>query len=249
MPVYAEYGGGVRLAVVMSPVMPEWDKGEFFAPLTEKLVAAGFRVRIFDTLSLLEDGPADFARLFDAWSRELEVLGEIELLAGSALGGCLAQTLLYRLGGVRAKKALLISAPSKADDRLNYRLGAMADLAGQRRLEEALMLLNRYVLPEGVQAASPMEDITGDRLNQCRRLEQGFGLLRDIDVTEQIRAYAGRLLHVYGEQSQLVRDVNVACGDHGGHARLEVKGGGMRPLQDDPDGVVRAVREHLEIAL
>ncbi|XVN19573.1 hypothetical protein QZH46_04995 [Pseudomonas corrugata] len=53
--VSSQWGNGNQLAVVMSPVMPVWDEGLFFQPMIAPLVDAGYRVIIFDTLSLLTD--------------------------------------------------------------------------------------------------------------------------------------------------------------------------------------------------
>jgi len=145
--VYVSHGHGPALAVVMAPVMPYWDEGQFFAPLTERLVALGYRVMIFDSLSL-QPAPGDLASFADAWRQILQGLGPIELLAGNALGGALVQSLLASRWAAQIPATLLISAPSQADDQLDKRLGYMAELAAARELSEALRWLDHWVSPD-----------------------------------------------------------------------------------------------------
>lgn len=141
---WVSHGHGSALAVVMAPVMPYWDEGQFFAPLTERLVALGYRVMIFDSLSL-QPAPADLATFADAWRQVLQGLGPIQLLAGSALGGAVVQSLLASRWAASIPATLLISAPTQADAQLDERLGYMAQLAAAGQLIDALRWLEHWV--------------------------------------------------------------------------------------------------------
>ncbi|WP_425928350.1 alpha/beta hydrolase [Pseudomonas sp. NyZ201] len=245
-----QWGDGSLLAVVMSPVMPVWDEGRFFEPMIAPLVKAGYRVLVFDTLSLLDDADESLPAFAQRWHAELTTLGHIDLLAGSALGGALVQSLLGLPIGQQIGKVLLLSSPALADGILDGRLGRMADLAQLGELERALQLLDEWVQPASrIQPSGPIEIDPVSAALQARRLHLGFRLLNRLDVRQASEAFGGSLLTVYGEQSQLVRSINVHTHARARQHRLAIPGGGMRPLLDAPGLVLRSVREHLGIDL
>ena len=271
---YVSHGHGPALAVVMAPVMPYWDDGQFFAPLTERLVALGYRVMIFDSLSL-QPAPGDLAAFADAWRRILQGLGPIELLAGSALGGALVQSLLASRWGAQIPATLLISAPSQADDQLDYRLGYMAELAAAGELPEALRWLEHWVAADTPVARGLAPDGQGLRYTECQtapiggkppryrgdggsqtsadalaceRLERGFSLLEKLDVRAAVQAYPGKLLSLYGEQSHLVRASNNTFTRTDRHVAASIAGSGMRPHIEQPARVWAWVQEHLHLS-
>ncbi|MFC5475656.1 alpha/beta fold hydrolase [Paraherbaspirillum soli] len=255
IPVSVQYGQGPRQVVVLSPVLSAWDEGKFFAPLTRVLTAAGYCVVIYDTLSLLPDKPMAFRQFVGHWSAILERLGPIELLAGCALGGSVVQALLNDTWAAALPRVLLLSAPTHADQTLNLRLGGIVDHARASRLGAALTLLEGLVLPEPAQ--SPLKfgnrHVAGNGSNtsadEAQRLARGFELLLDVDVRPSVLAFEGRLLHIYGRRSQLVRGNNVLVRGIPQHRCVAIPDGGMRPLFDDPERVCAEVREHLGINL
>lgn len=245
-----QWGDGELLAVVMSPVMPVWDEGGFFQPLIAPLVNAGYRVVVFDTLSLLADENESLEAFSRRWQQELSALGRIDLLAGSALGGAVVQTLLGLAIGPSIDKVLLLSSPALADGILDGRLGRMADLALLGDLEQALQLLEEWVQPASrIHPGAAIAIDPASAAEQARRLHLGFRLLNRLDLRQASQGFAGTLLTVYGEQSQLVRGINVHINEQARHRRLAIPDGGMRPLLDAPALVVRTVREHLGIDL
>ncbi|WP_248797772.1 alpha/beta hydrolase [Pseudomonas sp. MWU13-2105] len=250
VPVHVQFGQGPELAVVLSPVMPAWDEGQFFAPLTQALVAKGYRVLIFDTLSLLADDDEDLASFTRRWATVLEPLGPIALLAGSALGGALVQSLLATAVGEQTAKVLLISSPTRADKILDRRLGAMAELASAGDVDKALLLLEQWVLPahRPPTTQQPTSGSLDDR-QAGHRLDRGFRLLSKLNLESQVSAWPGRLLSLFGEDSQLVRAANVSFSTSTRHLAVSVPGAGMRPLQDDLAWVENSVRSHLGIDL
>jgi hypothetical protein len=272
--VYVSHGHGPALAVVMAPVMPYWDEGQFFAPLTERLIALGYRVMIFDSLSL-QPAPRDLATFADAWRQILQGLGPIELLAGSALGGALVQRLLASRWAAQIPATLLISAPSQADDQLDDRLGFMAELAAAGELTEALRCLEHWVAPDTPVARGLAPDGPGLRYTQCQtapiggkppryrgdgcsqtsadalaceRLERGFGLLEKLDLRDAVHAYPGKLLSLYGEQSHLVRASNITFTRTDRHLAASIAGSGMRAHIEQPARVWACVQEHLHLS-
>lgn len=248
--VSCTWGSGKQLAVVMSPVMPEWDEGQFFLPMTIPLVQAGFRVIVFDTLSLLSDKDESLDDFSHRWHQELLALGQIDLLVGSALGGAVVQVLLGKELGFQVKKVLLLSSPAIADPILDCRLGKMADLAMLGDIATALYLLDQLVQPASrISPTLPIEVDLDTASLQARRLHLGFRLLNRLDVRQASHGYTGTLLTVYGEQSQLVRAVNVHINEEAQHYRLPIPDGGMRPLLDAPALVMSSVFRHLGISL
>lgn len=248
--VSRQWGDGKQLAVVMSPVMPSWDEGQFFQPLIAPLVNAGYRVIVFDTLSLLADENETLDAFARRWQAVLSPLGPIDLLAGSALGGALVQALLGLAIGPSISKVLLLSSPALADGILDGRLGRMADLALLGDLEQALRLLDQWVQPATrIRPSGPIDIDPASAALQARRLHLGFRLLNRLDVRGASHGFAGTLLSVYGEQSQLVRGINVHVSEQARHQRLSIPDGGMRPLLDAPTLVMRTVRAHLGIDL
>lgn len=246
--IHATYGKGPALAVVMAPVMPWWDEGRFFAPITERLVALGYKVMIFDSLSLeIPFGQADDLTTFtQAWRHILQGLGPLQLLAGSALGGAVVQGLLGSRWGRGIPAALLVSAPTAADARLDQRLGLMAQLARDGELQLALEFLDRWILPEG-QAPLPTALPEKDLAQAGRRLTRGFGYLHGIDLRNAVQDYPGQLLSLYGEQSQLVRAANVSFARSPKHLAVSIASSGMRPHLDEPALVWASIREQLRL--
>lgn len=247
-PTYAQFGQGDKLAVVMSPVMTHWDHGEFFAPLTEYLTSKHYRVVVYDSLSLLSDRDCDLSAFAERWLPHLEALGPIDLLAGSALGGALVQTLLATPLARHVNAALLISAPTVADQVLDQRLGAMAALARAGKLKAVSDLLECYVMPAAPATTQSLQVGAGGSGADlpCIRLDKGFGLLQRLDVHESLSQFDKPVLSVVGEYSQLVRAEHVQIGPRPAHRLLEIRGGGMRPLVDAPEAVIQALQGMIE---
>lgn len=229
-------------ALVMAPVLAQWDGGGFFETVTSPLRRAGYSVTVVDTLSLLDSSVSSLDELAARWRAELA--GPVDLLAGNALGGAIAQLLATELDP--ADGVLLVSAPTRADAVLTSRLAEIAELAERCQLSAALQLLDARVRPEGV--PSPPESATAEsrtaesaaaavpniasRAQASFRLARGLPLLFGLDLVAQVRAYPGKLTHVVGARSQLVTTAHVAGADH--HTTVSVAGAGMRPQRDSP---------------
>lgn len=235
--------GGSRRAFVLSPVLATWDRGAFFTPITNTLVEAGYEVTIFDTLSLLAEND-DLASLSLRWNKILDGYDRIDLLAGNALGGAVVTTMLTA-PLARQARVLLVSSPTVADARLSQRLEAIASMAAEGRLPDALRLLEFRVAPSTEDGTAPVGSAESPTLDsadsRCHRLAAGLRLLADIDLSRAVLEFPGALLSVYGGRSQLVTDDNVVTGP--AHRRLDVPGAGMRPHLEFPELVEERVRD------
>ena len=247
-PVFKEVGQGAKRLFVMAPVMPVWDEGAFFQPLSAYFCARGYRVVLFDSLSLIGDEAQTFDAFSARWAQVLAAWGPPDLLAGAALGGALAQALVQAPVLAATPALLLLSSPTLATATLDQRLGGMADLAEQGAVAQAKQQLDNLVLPEGrsVPPDAGVEDCSPAALQrQGMRLTQGFRLLGGLDVRQSLEDYPGRVLSVFGERSQLVGAANIQLKDSPQQRALSIPGGGMRPLADNLPRVIGAIEAHL----
>ncbi|MDO0929481.1 alpha/beta hydrolase [Streptomyces sp. TG1A-8] len=231
-----------RTASVLAPVMAQWDRGAFLEPVVGALTSTGHRVTVYDTLSLLRDGD-DLAALAGRWAEILRA-EEPDLLVGNALGGAVVQHLLAHPWTRRAD-VVLLSSPTVADDLLDATLERIAATVATHGTAAALRLLHDVVRgPAGAGPASgDLHHLVDDPLSGWR-LATGLRLLRHADARHRVEAFPGRLLHVYGTQSNLVRRHHLAAGP--GHECVGVPQAGMRPHADQPEATRRAVAAFLE---
>lgn len=184
-----------------------------------------------------------------------------DVLVGNALGGAVVQGMLTEEWTHRAK-VLLLSGPTVADHRLNTTLERIAATADAEGLPAATRLLEEVVRgpdrPAGTAHRRPgaPDDPTAprrpaapdaptaptasarptaaDEPAAARRLTAGLRLLHDADARHPVRDFPGPLLHVYGEQSRLVRREHLATGPLPHHRLVAVPRAGMRPHADRP---------------
>ncbi|MFY4717096.1 alpha/beta fold hydrolase [Streptomyces sp. LaBMicrA B280] len=237
--------GAPRTACVLAPVMARWDRGAFFEPVAEALVTTGHRVTVYDTLSLLRDGD-DLAALADRWAGVLRA-EEPDVLVGNALGGAVVQRLLDRPWTHRAD-VVLLSSPTLADGVLDATLERIAAAVAERGTAAALDLLHEVVRGPADPAPATASDSgqgmdTADDPLYGWRLATGLRLLRRADVRGPVEAFPGRLLHIYGTESNLVGRQHLATGP--GHRSVGIAGAGMRPHADRPEATRRAVAAFL----
>ncbi|MGW2420088.1 alpha/beta fold hydrolase [Streptomyces sp. NPDC001709] len=230
-------------ACVLAPVMAQWDHGTFLLPVAGALTAAGHRVTVYDTLSLLREGD-DLAALAGRWAEILRA-EQPDLLVGNALGGALVQQLLDQPWTHRAR-VVLLSAPTVADGLLDATLERIAAAVHSHGTTTALRLLDEVVRgpagPVPARAEDP-HDLDDDP-RYGWRLATGLRLLRRADARRGVEAFPGRLLHVYGTESNLVQHHHLATGP--GHTRVGIPRAGMRPHADQPEATRRAITAFLE---
>lgn len=229
-----DHAGRAPHAALLSPCLPLWDQGSFFAPVCDVLIRLGYRVTLFDTLSLLDARVTCVGELASRWLTELSASGPVELLGGNALGGAVVQALVRRLAPVHG--TFVVSGPTRVDEALASKLAMVADAADNTTLSNALATLQRLVIPVG--AAAPRAHTptgVGDEETARRRISRGMRLLLKLDLTDEVESHPGRLLHLVGERSQLVTRANIAKANH--HRAEIVPDAGMRPQWDQADKV------------
>jgi pimeloyl-ACP methyl ester carboxylesterase len=255
-PVAVTLGGAGtrRTAIVLGPVMARWDGGASLGRVLPALLTTGHRVTVYDTLSLLERGD-DLAALTAGWERVIAEGGPVDVLLGNALGGAVVQCLLDR-PWARSATAVLLSAPTVADAELNAAQERVASAVASHGLAAALGLLEEVVRgpvarPRSAARAAPAvpeqrraQQAVADERSAGRRLAAGLRLLHGLDARRTVEAFPGRLLHLYGDQSRLVRRHHLAAGP--GHHLLGIPGAGMRPHADQPNLTRRALARFLE---
>lgn len=246
-PVFAEYGAGDKRLYVFSPVMPIWDAGEFFRPLTSFFSTQGYKITLFDSLSLLDHRALSFEHFVSRWVEALAGWEVPDLIAGAALGGALAQALVGSTQLSQCERLLLISTPTQVDAALEAQLQAMIDLANANNVPAAKGLLENLVIPDGDITVAQHTGFNTPQFPlsvQGKRLAAGFDLLKGIDLSLILSRYRGRTLSIYGQKSQLVKRRNV-CKPQEDIRVVEIPKGGMRPLADNLPLVLSAIGDHL----
>ncbi|MBN0047137.1 alpha/beta hydrolase [Streptomyces actuosus] len=224
-PAHVRSAAASRHALVLAPVIPRWDGGAFFAPVTRVLVGAGLRVTVVDTLSLWDEEIDSLDSLAARWRALLTRWGPVDLLCGNALGGAVAQALLPDVPHDTA--VLLVSGPARTDALLETRLTEIAELAAGGRSGQALALLDQRVQPHGHRPAAEGGTPAPHDPSAGRRLAAGMRMLCGVDVTDTVRAHRGPLLQIVGSHSQLVTDRHTAAAPH--HRVAVIQRAGMRP--------------------
>lgn len=249
MPTFSRFTGGKKQAVLLSPVLPAWDAGAYFDPLIGYLAERGYDVTVFDTLSLLTSSDMPFDELTDRWRDCLQRFGDIDLLGGAALGGSVVQGLLGEEGIADIPDILLISSPTKADARLDGHLLDMARLAREESATATLKLL-AHLIAADTEALRTMDDeayLSLEGPAARLRLACGFSVLAGLDVAGEVAGFTGRLLHLYGMNSRLVRKDNIVVGDRPNHQAVGFAGCGMRPLGDFRERSLQEIARHLDL--
>lgn len=242
-PVIVRLGSGQKKILVMSPVMPVWDHGAFFAPLSDYFQSRGYSLLIVDSLSLPIQTDEKIIGLAQRWKTVLAEHAPFDLIAGGALGGALAQLLALEWPDT---PLLLISAPSRSTPALERSLSRMIELAQSGDLLQAEKRLAWCVLPESTQPEPALRAITvnGEALSRLR-LVTGFTYLLGLDIQTQTDSHSGPLLNLIGERSRLVRAENFPLTPHPERQTKLIPAGGMRPLNDN----LALVIQHIEAQL
>ncbi|WP_340610496.1 hypothetical protein [Xenorhabdus bharatensis] len=237
-------------AVILSPIMPLWDHGNFCSSLTSLLENMGYKVSIIDTLSLINPVKLNFIDPDDAIDIiEHELVQRFSkpyLLIGFAMAGTLVQLLAPRLNELTG--VISVSGPGYADILLSNRLGQLITLLNENQLNEAISVLHDFVIPKGGTPLPPMSDIPNHlREIAQRRLIVGFSLLLQLDARATLCNYKGKFLSIVGECSQLATVCNQVLSANPMHCFVVVDGAGMRPWDDKPKFVNNMIKDWLRI--
>lgn len=239
-------------AVILGPVSPSFDDGAFCSVLSHALVDRGFGVVIVDTPALVESlasarGPAG---VVEGLAERLRgPASGVKLLAGYALGGTLAVKLARYLPQV--PRILSISGPGFVDAALRRGIAPLVNALEAGQLDHALGLLAQSVAPLGRAPGAQHRDVLGsesglDDLAMRRRMLAGFRLLLELDARTEAASYAGQLLAMVGQLSQLATADNQAFMPGPNRRLVSVPGAGMRVLRDDPEFAMQAIEGWLD---
>jgi hypothetical protein len=233
------------IAIVFSPVLAKWDEGAFCMPLLHLLLARGYQVHVYDSLSLAQEN-STLQTSFKNWDIYLRAqYPQIDLAIGQAYGGALVQSLL---SGTLATcpRVLGLSAPTRASAQLQRNLKSILTALDTQGEMAALHLLDYYVKPEHSDDYQPLPSISLEESGIGQRLRTGFLQLMKTDACTQVNNYAGRILHIYGMASRLVNTDSIVLSSH--HRRQissGISGCGMRPVTEAPDIALELIANFL----
>lgn len=236
--------------LVLGPVNPVWQGGDFCQPLLELLAARRQRAIVLDAIAFIGDGRDGAEACVD---RLLSFIGSrlppIDMIAGYALGGTLALKLAPQLPD--CARVLCLSGPGHIDPPLRGKLQALIDLLGKGDLDGCLAALSAMVAPAGqAPGAGHRDRIARDEaLAGCGRMIKGFSTLLELDARPGLAGYRGQVLCMLGQHSQLASIDNLAIAPAAAGSRQRVAlvpGAGMRILVDNPEFSVSTINEWLE---
>ncbi|WP_118987871.1 alpha/beta hydrolase [Photorhabdus sp. CRCIA-P01] len=232
-------------AVILAPVMPLWDHGDFCTPLRILLQKVGYQVSIIDTLSLINSSDPDYA--INIIESELnQRFSQPYLLIGFAMSGTLVQLLASRLKNLTG--VISVSGPGYADSLLTNRLEQLIALLNRNQLDEAISVLHDFVIPEGGTPLPKMTAVPDHLRNSAReRMIVGFSLLLQLDARTILCNYKGKFLSIVGECSQLATECNQVVSTNPTHCFVVVDGAGMRPWEDKPSFINNVINDWLKI--
>jgi pimeloyl-ACP methyl ester carboxylesterase len=148
-------------------------------------------------------------------------------------------------------RLLSISGPGFVDAALRRGLVPLVSALESGQLGDALRLLAERVAPLGHAPRAHHLDTLGSEsglgeLAVRRRMLAGFRLLLELDVRAQAASYAGELLGLVGELSQLATTENQAFTPGPRRRLVRVPGAGMRVLRDAPEFAMQAIEGWLK---
>ncbi|WP_375693999.1 alpha/beta fold hydrolase [Bartonella sp. AD24XZML] len=236
--------------VILSPVMPIWDRGAFCSPLTKLCLTKGFQVTLLDTLTLFPKS-AHFLNhsVVETLSFMTEKLKsffkEPTVLVGFSMAGMLVQILAARLPNVQA--VLAVNAPGYPDKVLQRRLGDILAYLENNDLSGALEILNGFMHPSGIMKKRALLEVPDKQKGMAiERMTRGFKLLLAMDARDEIVKYKGKFLALVGEKSQLATVDNQTKSHNLNHKYKIISGAGTRLWEDNPFMTDAVIDEWME---
>ncbi|WP_156851075.1 alpha/beta hydrolase [Bartonella refiksaydamii] len=219
-------------SVILAPVMPVWDKGNFCSPLKNLFLERGFKVTLLDTLSLFSSN-STIEVISSLIAKFKERFQEPFVLVGFSMAGTLVQMLAAQLPNVQA--VLAVNAPGYPDKTLQQRLGSVLTLLENGDLSAALETLDSFVQPIGTIEKRVLLEIPDEQKNLAiERMTRGFKFLLGMDARDEIIKYTGRFLALVGENSQLATVDNQTRSHCMHHEYKIITGAGTRLWEDNP---------------
>ncbi|WP_208442102.1 alpha/beta fold hydrolase [Bartonella raoultii] len=224
--------------VILSPVMPIWDRGIFCSRFTKLCSVKGCQIILLDTLSLFPSNSLvcknSAVDILSFVAEKLEsYFKEPSVLVGFSMAGMLVQILAARLPNVRA--VLAMNAPGYPDQPLQQRLGYVLDFLENKDLSGALEALNVLMHPCGVVKKKALWEIPDAQKDMAiERMRRGFQFLLEMDARDEIVKYTGKFLALIGEKSQLATIDNQTRSHCINHEYKVISDAGTRLWDDNP---------------
>ncbi|USA55382.1 hypothetical protein NDN13_09425 [Acinetobacter sp. C32I] len=232
-----------KVAVILAPVMPVWDNGDFCKDLKTILLDLNYEVHIIDTVNEITSCAPKV--IIDSLKNKLnEEIKSPFILIGFAMGGALVQVISTQIDNVIG--AISINGPGFADEDLKLKLSNLVNLLNQRELTLAMDELHKLVLPKNILYHIPPMHIDKElQENAISRMKLGFKLLLNLDARNIIPNFKHNFLSVVGELSQLA-SINNQVIVHSPHFQYRlVNKAGMRPWNDNPMDCNKILKEWL----
>ncbi|WP_019222035.1 alpha/beta fold hydrolase [Bartonella senegalensis] len=224
--------------IILSPVMPIWDRGAFCSSFTELCLARGFQITLLDTLSLF---PSHSAFCHNSTGEILPFITEKlkksfkepSVLVGFSMAGMLVQILAARLPNVRA--VLAVNAPGYPDKPLQRQIGYILTFLKEGDLSGALERLNSVICSRGGRKKRVLWQISDEQRSMAiERMIRGFTLLLGMDARGEIIKYTGKFLALIGERSQLATIANQTRSQCLNHEYKIISDAGTRLWDENP---------------
>ncbi|UJM34164.1 alpha/beta hydrolase [Bartonella henselae] len=224
--------------IILSPVMPIWDRGVFCSSFTKLCLARGFHITLLDTLSLFLSHSAfcnnSTVEILPFITEKLKkYFKEPSVLVGFSMAGMLVQILAARLPNVQA--VLAVNAPGYPDKPLKRQIGCILTFLKNKDLSGALEILNSFMCPRGGREKRVLWEIPDEQKSVAiERMTRGFTFLLGGDARDEIIKYTGKFLALIGEKSQLATLANQTKSQCLNHEYQVISGAGTRLWDDNP---------------
>ncbi|KEC54744.1 alpha/beta fold hydrolase [Bartonella koehlerae] len=224
--------------IILSPVMPIWDRGVFCSSFTKLCLERGLQITLLDTLSLF---PSNFpfynnsvVEILPFITEELErYFKESSVLVGFSMAGMLVQILAARLPNVEAVRA--VNAPGYPDKPLQRQLRYILTFLKNKDLSGALEILNTFMYSRGGMKKRVLWEISDEQKSiAIERMTRGFTFLLEMDARDEIIKYTGKFLALIGEKSQLATVANQTKSQCLNHEYKIISVAGTRLWDDNP---------------
>lgn len=216
----------MKKILVMLPVIPQKSYADSIsrslAFLNEK-----YQLDLMDPLDISDEIDIElYYQQCQAWLKN--IIATYDAFLGFSFGGVILQQ-CFPIFEQENKPIVLFSTPTFADNDLKIKLGKVIQLCKEHQVNEALAVLDQYVIPPNKQPTHAFE-IDNEEETVERMV---FGLQRVLDTDSRVLLQKTKVdhLHLIGECSNLVNIKNVIAPRRG--RLLSVPQAGMRVLQDN----------------
>lgn len=216
----------MKKILVILPVLPQKSYADSIGQ-SLLFLNENYQLDLVDPLDISDEIEIElYYQQCQAWLKK--VIANYDALFGFSFGGVILQQ-CFPILEQENKPIVLFSTPTFADNDLKIKLGEVISLCKEHKVDEALALLEQYVVPPNKQALKIFEINNKDET--VKRMVFGLQRVLDTDSRGILQKTNVAHLHLIGECSNLVNIKNVIASKKG-HL-LSVPQAGMRVLQDN----------------